>query len=346
MFLENNNIIRNRILYVGILLISLFLFLSNSAQPGIWNAGGSGSFTLLYPEDSIAYKKIQMKSENIYIQLYKGYAVVKGNYNFFNSTKDTIKIKVGYPINNVFPTTNYKSILNQVFFDNLYKIKGSIGNTIIPLFNVPNKNNDNWYVWELEFPPRKELTFTVHFLVNTNNSKVVKGYNNNYRNAFIYLIETGSLWKSPIENGNFYTQLKGGISIKNIKAHAPSNLFFNPNKNILFFKMENYGFTPNDNFIVTYAKKIPDFNFAAITKNSSNLFNEIDDFSNSNLDIGYRKILLENPYQTKGMSNSVIGLIYFVLIFGIPIIIGTVLLIILIIIYKNFKKKKLIKKEK
>jgi len=344
--LENNNIIRNKILYVGILIISLFLFLSNSAQPGIWNAGGSGSFTLLYPKDSIAYKKIQMKSENIYIQLYKGYAVVKGNYNFYNSTKDTLKIKVGYPINNVFPTINYNSKLNQVIFDDLYKIKGSINNTLIPLFNIPNKNNDNWYVWELEFPPKKELTFTVHFLVNTNNSKVVKGYNNNYVNAFIYLIETGSLWKSPIENGNFYIQLKDDITIESIRGNAPSNLLFNSNKNILFFKMENYGFKPNNNLVITYTKKIPRFNFAAITKNSSNLFEEIDIFSNSNLDINYTEILLGNPYQTKGMSNSIIGFIYIALVYGIPITVGIVLLIILTIIYKNYKRRHLNKKEK
>ncbi|VAW24838.1 hypothetical protein MNBD_BACTEROID04-1233, partial [hydrothermal vent metagenome] len=156
----------------------------------------------------------------------------------------------------------------------------------------------------------------------------------------------GSLWKSPIENGNFYIQLKDDITIESIRGNAPSNLLFNSNKNILFFKMENYGFKPNNNLVITYTKKIPRFNFAAITKNSSNLFEEIDIFSNSNLDINYTEILLGNPYQTKGMSNSIIGFIYIALVYGIPITVGIVLLIILTIIYKNYKRRHLNKKEK
>ena len=68
--------------YLLIVLLGSLFLVSNSAQPGVWNAGGSGSFTLLYPEDSIANKKNQMKSEDIFMQLYKGFAIVKGNYYF------------------------------------------------------------------------------------------------------------------------------------------------------------------------------------------------------------------------------------------------------------------------
>ena len=81
---------------IGIIAFSS-LFVSNSAQPGVWNAGGSGTFTLLYPEDSIAYKKIQMKSEAIFMQLHKGFATVKGIYNFNNTSLDTLKNKSWLP---------------------------------------------------------------------------------------------------------------------------------------------------------------------------------------------------------------------------------------------------------
>ena len=87
-----------RIFYFFAILFSTLFLSSNSAQPRVWNAGGTGSFTLLYPQDTIAYKKIQMQSEKIYMQLYKGFATVKGTYFFKNTSIDTLKIKVGYPI--------------------------------------------------------------------------------------------------------------------------------------------------------------------------------------------------------------------------------------------------------
>ncbi|MCI2229720.1 hypothetical protein MC378_11130 [Polaribacter sp. MSW13] len=190
-----------------IVFLGSILLVSNSAQPGIWNAGGSGSFTLLYPEDSIAYKKIQMKSEDIYMQLYKGFATVKGNYYFKNTSTDTLKIKVGYPVNNVFENISFQHKANNVRVDGLYKIKGFINGKESTLYNKPNTVNDNWYVWEVAFPPNEITKFSVYFLANTNNAKILEGYNTDNKNAFIYLIETGSLWKSPIKKGIFTLKL-------------------------------------------------------------------------------------------------------------------------------------------
>ena len=98
----------------------------------------------------------------------------------------------------------------------MYKIKGYFNDIELPLFERPNEDNENWYVWELTFPPNKTIKFDVQFLVNTNNSKTVKGYTNDYKNGFIYLIETGSLWKSPIEKGDFYVQFMDDISIEKV----------------------------------------------------------------------------------------------------------------------------------
>ena len=47
--------------FITILIILLFNTetKANVAQPGLWNAGGMGNFSLLYPEDSISYKKFR-----------------------------------------------------------------------------------------------------------------------------------------------------------------------------------------------------------------------------------------------------------------------------------------------
>lgn len=320
------------------LILSLGLLLtSNSAQPGIWNAGGTGSFTLLYPEDSTAYKKIQMQSESIYMQLYKGYAVVKGNYHFYNTTDSLITIKVGYPINAVFPTTNFQNDLNEVVFDDLYKIKAAFNGQNVPIFEMPSEKNENWYVWELSFPAKQLVTFTVYFMVNTNNAKILKGYNSDYKNGFIYLIETGSLWKSPIENGDFYVQLMDNISIEDIKGSAPTKLFYNEANNVLFFNLKNYGIKPDNNLVITYLEQFQDFNFSEKTELSESLFNKIDQFSASDKNYTLKRILLKNPYEVSGSGNFIINFIYFFIIYGIPISLG---LILCFIIYKVFFKHK------
>lgn len=330
---------------IGIIGITIVLatLLSNASQPGIWNAGGSGSFKLLFEEDSLAYKKIQMQSEAIYMQLYKGFAVVKGEYNFLNSTEDSITIKVGYPINNVFPPTAFKNHLNEVTFDDLYKIKGTINKTEIPLILSPNTENENWYVWELTFPPKETLKFTVHFLVNTNNSKTVKGYINDYKNAFIYLIETGSLWKSPIEKGDFYVQLMDGIPIKECKVITPSDPKINVAQNILHFQLINYGLEPDENLIITYTEKISEFDFNAVVNQFEMYFSSIDAFSNSNLNIPFETFSFKNPYEPESTWGDIFEFIITSLLFFLHNFIYFLILfvlIIMLIIFKNKKKKK------
>ena len=328
-------------IYLIVIIIFSSLFVSNSAQPGVWNAGGSGTFTLLYPEDSIAYKKIQMKSETIFMQLHKGFATVKGIYNFNNTSLDTLKIKVGYPINNVFENIKYNENVNEVRVDGLYKIKGIVNNIELPILKKPNSENDNWYVWEIAFPPKKITTFTVYFLVNTNNAKITQGYNSDKKNAFIYLIETGSIWKSPIEKGDFYTQLKEDISLQNLKASSPIPLFFDKENKTLKFSLSDYGKTPDPNFVVTYGKTLEDFNFKNIVKNSSAYFLDIDNFSNQPFNtFSFNKIDLPNPYNVNGNSNNVINFLFYFITYGIPLLLLFITIIILRLLYLKFKKKK------
>jgi hypothetical protein len=110
---------------------TLFIFLfcilplkafSNAAQPGFWNAGGTGTFSLLYPQDLEQFQKIQMVKEKVSIQLYKGYAVVKGEYWMYNDTKDSIRINVGYPLNSSYISTSHRYIRKEIKFDFLYAL--------------------------------------------------------------------------------------------------------------------------------------------------------------------------------------------------------------------------------
>lgn len=319
-----------------------FLLLSNTAQPGVWNAGGSGSFQLFFAEDSVAYKKIQMQSEQIYMQWYQGFAVVKGVYHFYNTTNDTLQIKVGYPINYVFENVSNGGFANQVTVDDLYKIKGTINQQKQPLYTQKKDEYINWYVWQLTYPPKKNTTFTVYFLVKTNDALVQKGYSSEKKDAFIYLIETGSLWKSPIEKGTFFMQLKNDFTPKQLKGTAPNTMYYNEEQKIIKFSMENYGRFPDTNFVLTHPKIYKKLNFKAVTEKSEDYFKSIDVFSTENLQkIPYKKLQLLTPYELEKSSTwNDFWIIGYVLFFVWTPIILVVLIVIYIIFftYKHIKK--------
>src|SRR5690606_7174654 len=171
---------------------------ANASQPGVWNAGGT-VYTMLYPEDSLTFKKVQMQQERIYIQLYKGYAVVKGEYIFKNTTSEKLNFKMGYPVNGIYSGGSVD--LNQVQIDKLNQFKIKANESWLPLVEQQNGEygkiysfGDNWKVWQMEFLPDETKTVQVYFIVNTNNGTVSKGYNRERKNAFIYLLESGSVW--------------------------------------------------------------------------------------------------------------------------------------------------------
>ena len=222
----------------------------------------------------------------------------------------------------------------------MYKIKGLVNGKEATLYKKPNAENDNWYVWEIAFPPNKIIDFTIYFLVNTNNAKITKGYNSEQKNAFIYLIETGSLWKSPIEKGNFYTQLKDDIAIKNAKASSPTKLFFDKEHRTLKFSLSNYGKTPDPNYVITYSEKLENFDFKEITKKSDAYFKEIDYFSKNDFNTySFNEIEIPNAYEVGGISNNIVGILFYLTIYGIPILLCILVLTLIIILYKKMKSK-------
>lgn len=216
-----------------VLIISFCTVLSysNVAQPGLWNAGGMGNFSLMYPEDSLSYRKIQMADEKISIQLYRGYAVVKGIYKMYNDTKDTVRIKTGYPLNGSYDgeTDNYKRA--EIRFDSLYGLDVKINNLPAEIISEPAdssqgySHNDNWYIWNNIFSPEDTTVITVYFIVNTNNTSIRQGYTKDHFNGFIYVLETGSTWKQPIKSGEIRIQTMDDIITQDIKGIKPDSVF-------------------------------------------------------------------------------------------------------------------------
>lgn len=325
----------HKILCTAFLLITITLAqktFANAAQPGIWNAGGT-VYTMLYPEDAITFKKVQMQQERIFIQLYKGFAVVKGTYVFKNTTNEHLQFKMGYPINGIY--SGGENDLNQIILDSLSQFKIKANNKWLSLekenhpeinTNTQNINafSDNWKVWQMQFAPNEIQKVEVYFIVNTNEARIRKGYNIEKRNAFIYLLESGSVWKNNIEKGEFYIQLMNGLTPENVQGISNGFGFkFNTQYQIFAGQKTNFSPTPKDNLIINYSQFNENFSFEKVIKQTHELFVKIDQMSQLSFEsLTYSTIKLGNPYEVEStIEGTLPGLLTLFVIFA-PFIIG------------------------
>lgn len=327
----------SKIRITAFLLMTIILsqnVFANAAQPGIWNAGGT-VYTMLYPEDATTFKKVRMQQEQIYIQLYKGFAVVKGTYIFKNTSNEVLKFKMGYPVNGIY--SGGENDLNQIILDSLSQFKIKANNRWLPLFNENlseynedydniNAFSDNWKVWEMQFTPNEIQKVAVYFIVNTNEAIIRKGYNIEKRNAFIYLLESGSVWKDNIEKGEFYIQLMNDLTPENIHGISEGFGFkFNSQYQIFAGQKTNFTPTPKDNLIINYSQFNENFSFEKVIKQTNELFAKIDQMSQLSFEsLTYSNIELVNPYEVEStIEGTLPGLLTLFVIFA-PFIIGCI----------------------
>ncbi|MBD3749327.1 MAG: hypothetical protein IE931_07520 [Sphingobacteriales bacterium] len=327
--------------------------LANAAQPGIWNAGGT-VFTMLYQEDSLTFKKVQMQQERIYIQLYKGFAVVKGSYVFKNTTNEYLQFKMGYPVNGIY--SGGANNLNQIILDSLSQFKIKANNKWLTLVreNYPKINadaqnidafSDNWKVWQMQFAPNEIQKVEVYFIVNTNEAKIRKGYNIEKRNALIYLLESGSVWKNNIEKGEFNIQLMDSLTLNSVQGISEGFGFkFNAKNQIFAGQKTDFSPTPKDNLIIKYSEFNENFLFENAIKQTNELFTRIDQMSQIPFEtLTYANIKLRNPYEVENTFEGALpGLLTLFVIFAPFIIVffGVGIAVWAIIKWIRLKKNK------
>jgi len=338
----------NRYLFSIIICFSFSVQLfSNAAQPGIWEAGGTGTFSLLFPEDSLAFRKIRMEKEKVFIQLYRGFAVVKGQYWMYNDTDESIRIKTGYPVNSYYQSEK-RNRLAGVYFDELYQLKVHSEGQPVELLEqeieqpeIFYQDISNWYVWVNEFPPRQSTLIEVYFLVNTNNSYILEGYSKDRFNAFIYLLETGANWKQPIGEGSVFVQLMDGLELIDVKGASPESIFsFNESEKLLRYDFKNLSPSYQDNVILTYANRIEDFDFAATTQKFSAYFDAIEKLSASEQNgLEFLAVNFPEAFEVQS-SNWGLRIGMFLIIFGPPILLILLVGIVLYAVIRWWRRKR------
>ena len=277
-----------------------------------------------------------MVKEIVSIQLYRGYAVIKGKYWMYNSTSEPVTIKVGYPLNSSFNSQDsYAHYLTDIRFDSLYGLRAYRNGEAVTILseNINNPNagwaNENWYVWDNTFTPSDITLITVYFIVNTNNTIIREGYNKDLNNGFIYLLETGATWKQPIVKGEIRIKLMNGLSLDYIKGLSPDSLFVSDSKTgILLTRFQILSPTAKNNIIITYTENLVDFNFNNVLVNQDELFEKINLFSSSHInESNFVQRIFGDPFEVHS-TNWLTSILMFLLFAG-----GPFLLIIAMIIF-------------
>lgn len=325
------------ICHVSTLIFALLLnqtVFANSAQPGIFEAGGAGTLSLLYPEDPSAFERIRMVKENVSVLLYPHYAVIRGEYWLKNESADTLNITTGYPINSMYETKGGDA--HSIWFDSLYALRVRVNGREVDL--ELSELDDNWYVWNTEYLPGANVQVEVYFIVNTAESNTREGYSNKRRNGFMYLLETGAHWKPPIGEGNVCIALRGGVKAEDIFGVLPdSSLKWNATEGLLRYTFRNLFPTPEHNIVLTYgdASNAPPFADALINKDK--LFVEVDALATQELNsMQWQDEPFGDPTQINEMGEITKFLIG--VLVGFIVLVGLIVFLVIYLIKKSRRR--------
>lgn len=316
---------------------------SGGGQSGIFDAGGTGNFLLINPGDSSAFRMIQILDERLAVQLYRGFAVVRGEYMMYNTADSALTVKLGFPVNSMLRPPGQGPIAIDIFFDPLYAIKSYTSgkeNTLMIQEGSRRLSLDasNWYLWESTFAPHDTTTLLVYFIVNTNNTVVKDGLTIDNNNGFIYLMETGAPWKPPIVKGEIKVALMDDLKIADLKGVSPSSVFrINEGNNTMLFRFEDFAPVIEDNIIMVYSANIEKFDFSYISQKRQLLFGSIDSFAKQPLDeAGFTQHSFPSPYKAHTVSVKSVASVF--VIFGITILVLIVVVLVLRFLIRRMRE--------
>jgi|GEM_PF-1482510 len=277
---------------------------SNSAMPGLWTPGANGRFVPLFASDSIHFGHIQMQHEQVLVNLYPGFAVVKGEYYMYNTTDKSIHMHVAYPkqakfsdtlVKNVIPAyiANLKVLVNDQPTP-LMRSKEDAFNKMLederaqqamthgsnaPLSPEADKTYENWFLWRMDFAPHTITKITVYFLTDNSNAHLRRGYSGDEACGFTYVLESGRAWGGAIDSGKIYIQLKDSLTTKDIKAVLPHHAIL-ADATHLRYTFTNKEPTEKDNLLIWYKAVPKDSAFEKkIIPSADTYFAEIDKFN-------------------------------------------------------------------
>jgi hypothetical protein len=327
------------------LILLFFISLSgfgNAAMPGLWSTGHGGRFIPLFKEDSLHFGKVRMQRELVMINLYPGFAAVKGEYWMVNDTDEPVDMRVGYPVNGRYDQQE----VNNVMFQDLYKLTVLVNDQQVnvtqpsqgydSVYRVIDKMQmENWYYWRCTFAPKSTTKITVYFLTNNNESTLRQGYARENGNAFAYILETGRAWGGVIEKGEVLIKLNEGLELDDMRGVYPTNTLFGDDKH-LQFAFTNLEPDSGDNILLWYDRVKEGFDFKQVENDATKYFAALDAFPVKEFDASGFKKINKDDFEPHDSGVTVFWvLLVAVVVFGLA-----VLGVVIYFIYRLVKRSR------
>jgi hypothetical protein len=314
--------------------------------PGIRNAGAGGQFYPYLPADSIHFGKINIQKQLIMVNLYAGFAVIKGEYSFINNSDHSIQIQIGYPVKGNYP----QRIVENVFYNDLYNFRAKANGIPVKPYLLPDSGrispvrisgNDSsanlvskWYVWQQEFPAGAVTTLTVYFITQNNLARFKKGNESRDANALGFFLESGKAWGGKIEAGQILVKMNDKLSLIEIQGILPDNIL-KGDLHHLEYKFSNLVPEASNNLLIWYDGAAPDFKFdKKVLPSTDTLYQIMDAFPLQEFNDPLFKIISRKNFSVAKSGLTISGVIYF-LMFFVPWII---LAMIIVFLLKGKKK--------
>jgi hypothetical protein len=316
-----------------ILFLSLISFNSfaqtDPALPGIWNAGVGGQLYPPFEKDSVHFGKIRLQKELILVNLYPGFAVVKGEFSFLNQSNDNIRMHIGFPVNGFYTS----AAVDHVVFNDLYAFRAfADGKTVnayrlsdsgpvspVQLANDSSSFNQvtNGYAWEQEFPRDQTVTLTVYFITQNNLARFKRNEQSRDGNAFGYLLESGRAWAGKIGIGQVLVKLNEGLTMTNVLGILPGRGIIGDLTHIQY-SFNNLEPGSEHNLLIWYQGAPPDFKFdKRVIPAADTLFKMMDAFPITEFNNPAFNTLERNNFSLAASGLTFSGILYF-LLFSIP----------------------------
>jgi hypothetical protein len=315
----------------------------SALPPGIWSIGTAGNIHPVHAADSGRYRNIRLENALVMVNLYPGFAVVKGEYRFRNLTDSTVILPVGYTSSGHFPLQHVgQGIFNSEPVLNIL-CEGRPVQTR-PDTLMPDVAKDPYapyvaisqHVWEQRFPADTTLSITVKLITRNHLSRLVKGERSAGGNAFGYIMDDARPWGGTIGIAQVLVKFNEGIFLTDMKGILPDSTAIG-NMGLLRFSHLDLEPRDSDNILLWYEGMPPDFKFEKrVVPFRDTLLRMMDDFPVEKFnDPGAERISRMNFY-APGSTLDSSGILYFVM-FVTP---WLILLAFIIYLLKGRKEKR------
>lgn len=229
-----------KIIFFTAFFISLLIHVSAGVEWGITNPGVTSIFQPVLVEDTAAARMISILNQEIRIDVFQGYVVVRADYWFNNPTDENITILTGLPscYDKADDCTNYywmriminKSAPTAPSLLSLDSIEHPKGKKVLQ-----DGQNTRWQTWITTFQPGVTQV-TLNYGIATGaewnkNGTTTKG------NAFIYRFSSYTWWRTDANHGEMWLRMNDGYVTKDILGLLPDKKFLAGNSIVhAFFK--------------------------------------------------------------------------------------------------------------